>query len=89
MLLNYFTIALRNFKQHKMFTFINVLGLALGIATCMLINFWVQRELSYNRFNDKADRIFRVERDFTIEGREEIWPITSGPYGPALVNDYP
>lgn len=89
MLLNYLKIAFRNFKQHKMFTFINVLGLAIGIATCMLINFWLQRELSYDRFNDKADRIFRVERHVTFEGKDEIWPITSGTYGPVLVSDYP
>jgi len=89
MVRNYIKIAFRNCKKHKLFTFINVFGLAIGIATCMMINFWVQRELSYDRFNKNADRIFRIERRITFEGRDEIWPITSGAYGPALLNDYP
>ncbi len=89
MFLNYIKIAFRNFKQHKMFSFINVFGLALGIAACMMINFWVQRELSYDRFNKNADRIFRIERDIKFEDRDEIWPITSGTYGPAIAAEYP
>ena len=86
---NYIIIAFRNCIKHKLFTFINVFGLAVGITTCIMINFWVQQELSYDRFNKNADRIFRIERDISFEGRDEIWPITSGAYGPALVNDYP
>lgn len=89
MFINYLKTAFRNFKRLKLFTFINVFGLAIGVATCMMINFWVQWELSYDRFNKNADRIFRVERDITFEERDEIWPITSGTYGPALANDYP
>jgi len=54
-----------------------------------MINFWVQKELGYDKFNKNADRIFRIERDISFEGRDEIWPITSGAYGPALLNDYP
>jgi putative ABC transport system permease protein len=86
---NYIKIAFRNCRKQKLFSFINVFGLAIGIATCIMINFWVQRELGYDKFNKNADRIFRIERDISFEGRDEIWPITSGAYGPALVNDYP
>jgi putative ABC transport system permease protein len=60
MLRNYLKIALRNLLKHKGYTFINVFGLAVGIACCVLILLFVRDELSYDRFHEKADRIYRV-----------------------------
>ena len=60
MLKNFFTVAFRNLWRNKATTLIHVLGLALGIATFLLIVLFVQRELSFDRFNKKADRIVRV-----------------------------
>src|SRR5260221_3961942 len=60
MLKNYFTIALRNLRRNKLFSAINIFGLALGLATCLLILLFVQHELSYDRYNEKADQIVRV-----------------------------
>ena len=57
---NYFKVALRNLWRNKGFTAINIFGLALGIATCLLITLFVQNELSYDRYNDKAGQIVRV-----------------------------
>ena len=63
MLKNYFKISIRNLKKHKAYTFINVFGLAFGMACCIAIALFVQDELKYDRFYDDADRIYRVALD--------------------------
>ena len=60
MLRNYLVIALRNFLRQKVFTIINVMGLAVGMACSILILLWVSHELSYDRFNERSDRLYRV-----------------------------
>ena len=60
MLKNYFTIAFRNLVRNKLFTGLNMLGLAIGLACSMFIFLWVQDELSYDRFNANADKIYRI-----------------------------
>lgn len=60
MLSNYIKIALRNMKRHKVHTFINITGLALGFACSMFIALYVAHELSYDRFHESADRIYRI-----------------------------
>ena len=57
---NYFTVALRHLNRQKGYSLINVTSLALGIACCLLIVLFIRDELSYDRFHDKADRIYRV-----------------------------
>ncbi|UCC45354.1 MAG: ABC transporter permease [Candidatus Zixiibacteriota bacterium] len=57
---NYLTVAFRNMRKHKGYTFINITGLAIGIACCLLISLWVLDELSYDRFHANAGRIFNV-----------------------------
>jgi len=89
MFTNYLKIAVRNFKRYKLFSFINVFGLAIGIATCMIISFWVQRELSYDRFHKNAHRIYRLERELFRDNLYSRWPIVSGAYKQALIDDYP
>src|SRR5688572_4130381 len=86
---NYFKIALRNLLKQKFYTFINVAGLTLGISCCLLIFLFVQNELSYDKFHVKGDRIFRVLRVAAMNGEEGKIPYTSGPYGRALVTDFP
>src|SRR4030042_4109198 len=55
---SYFTIAIRNIKKYKGYSFINTFGLAVGIASCLLILLFVQDELSYDRYNENVDRIY-------------------------------
>src|SRR4030042_21088 len=86
---NYIKIAIRNFKTHRMFSFINVCGLAIGIATFMLISLWVQKELIYDTFHTKADRIYRVERELFRDNLYSRWPICNARYKQALIDDYP
>lgn len=61
MLKNYLKIALRNIKTHKIISLINVAGLAIGMAGCILIILWLQDEHLFDKFHEKADRIYRVE----------------------------
>jgi putative ABC transport system permease protein len=63
MIQNYFRTALRNFSGHAIFSFINVLGLTVGLTACFLIYIYVSFEISYDRFHTKADRIYRVACD--------------------------
>ncbi len=86
---NYLKIAYRYFIGHKLFSFINVSGLAIGIATCAIISLWVQRELSYDRFHKNAHRIYRVERELFRDNSYSRWPITGGAYKQALIDDFP
>lgn len=60
MIKNYFKIALRNLFKHKVYSFINIFGLAVGIACCLLIGLYVQNEWSYDTFHSKSDRIYRA-----------------------------
>lgn len=63
MIRNFFLVAWRGLKKNRLFSFINIFGLAIGLGVCLLIAFYVANELSYDRFNLKADRIFRLDAD--------------------------
>jgi len=86
---NFLKIATRNFIRRKSFTFINVLGLGIGMAASILIAMWVFHETSYDKFHDDSDRIYRVERDMFFQGQRHIVPITAALYGPTLAEDMP
>jgi len=89
MLRNYFKIAFRNLWRNKAFTAINIAGLALGIATCLLIMLFVQSELGYDRYNEKASRIVRV----VIRGKMQVGEIKDAhvmpPVAATLKKDFP
>jgi putative ABC transport system permease protein len=72
MLKNYLKIALRNLARHKGYTFINILGLAVGIAASVLIVLYVADELGYDRFHENADRIHRITADWSNRGDSKI-----------------
>lgn len=89
MLKNYLLVAFRNLIRHRAYSFINIVGLAVGIACCILILLFVQDEFSYDRFHAKADRIYDVLRETRSEGQTQIVPRTSGALHSVLVNDLP
>ena len=89
MLKNYFKIAWRNIQKQKAFSFINIFGLAVGIAAFWLIALYVTDEWSYDRYNTKADRIFRVAQHGQWNGGKFDLAITSPPYAPTLKADFP
>src|SRR5258706_5228448 len=69
MIKNYFKIAWRNIKRHKVYSGINILGLAIGIAACLLILQYVSFELDYENFQAKKDRVYRVLQDRYDNGK--------------------
>ena len=89
MIRSYLKIALRTLLKNKGFTFINILGLALGLATCLLIIFFVVDELSYDRYNTKYDRIYRVNTDLKYNGTTTLYAITALPVAAAMVKEFP
>jgi len=63
MIKNYFKVAWRKIKKNKLYTFVNITGLTIGIASCLLIGLYIAHEVSYDRFNKNADRIVRLTMD--------------------------
>ncbi|MBN8823309.1 MULTISPECIES: ABC transporter permease [unclassified Spirosoma] len=89
MLLNYIKIAWRNLVRNKAFSAINIVGLALGLATCLLISLYLFNELSYDRYNEKADRIVRVVFQAITNGGQINEANVMPPVAPTLKADYP
>ena len=89
MLKNYLKVAFRNLIRFKIYSFINIAGLAIGIACCLLILLYIQNELSYDRFNKNADRIFRINTDLKFGATELAIPVCSDMMGPMLKQDFP
>ena len=89
MLRNYIKIVYRSIRRHKMFSFINIAGLAAGIACCIFIFIWVHDEQSFNRFHEKIDRIYLVRS--RIQSGNAIRQISGSPpmLGPALQSEFP
>ena len=86
---NTFRAAVRNIRKGKVFSIINIFGLAMGLSACLLIALFVVDEFSYDRFNDNADRIFRVVYDAHLNGNAFIGNYAPFPMGPTLVAEYP
>lgn len=89
MLKNYLKIAVRHLKQHKGYTSINVAGLAVGMACCMLIYLFVQDERQYDRFHENADRIYRVVNDRQVGDNITARAWTPPAMGPTLREEFP
>ncbi len=89
MLKNYFKITLRNISRNKMYSALNIVGLAIGLACCILILLYVHDELSYDRFHDNADSIYRVVPTITTSERTMYLAINAHVQGPMLKNEFP
>src|SRR4051812_16335132 len=87
MIKNYLKTAWRNLSKNKVFSFINILGLTIGITCCMMIFLFIMNEFSVDKFHKKGDRIYRVMRGFEVNGKKSYVPYLSGPYANALLND--
>ncbi len=89
MLKNYLKLTLRNIGRQKGYSFVNIVGLAIGMACCILIAQYVAYELSYDNYHLDGDRIFRVAEDGQSQQERRIAAVTSAPMAPALKEDYP
>jgi len=86
---NYFNVAFRSILKDKFYTLINVFGLVLGITSCIFIAIFIKDELSFDRFNSKADRIYRINEFIVTEGGGERSSSAPFPVGPTLLDEYP
>ncbi len=89
MIQNYFKIAFRSLWRNKGYSAINIFGLAMGLATCLLITLYVTDELSYDKFYKNADRIYRINTDINFGGGDLHYTQTSDMMGELLKKDYP
>jgi putative ABC transport system permease protein len=89
MLKNYIKIALRNLRRNKLYSLLNITGLAIGITCCVLIMLYVQDELSFDRFHEKAERIYRVSSHFVLKDRIMDFASTAHVQGPMFKDEYP
>lgn len=85
---NYLKTAWRNLMKSKVFSFINILGLTIGITVCMMIFLFIMNEFGVDRFHKDGDRIYRVMRGFVRDGESKSVSYLSGMYEPALLNDF-
>jgi len=86
---NYFKTAWRNIRKNKLFSFINILGLSIGIATCFIIMLYVQDELSYDKFNKNADNIARVVFHANVNGGKIDESVVMPPLAATMKKDFP
>ncbi|MEM1135125.1 MAG: ABC transporter permease [Bacteroidota bacterium] len=89
MKLTLFRIAFRNLPKNRIYTFINLIGLTLGISFAFLIYIYVKHQLSYDNYIPQAENVYRISADYTISGRQHIYANAPRPLGATLVEEYP
>jgi len=89
MIRNYFKIALRNLKKNRLYTLINVFGLSIGLAACVLITLYITSELTYDSFHKKSDRIVRVTAEYKLSSDINTTAVTGTKVGPELTRQLP
>lgn len=89
MLRNQLKIAWRYLLRSKSYSFINILGLSIGIACCLMILLYVQQELSYDKFHEKGDQIYRMALERKYPGRATPYAIVPQSFAQAVANDFP
>jgi len=89
MIRNYFKIAWRHLRKNKLYAFVNVLGLSIGIASCLLIGVYILNELSFDRFHKNSDRIVRVTMDYNSGDQQNKVALTGTKVGPQFARTFP
>ena len=89
MLKNYLKIALRNFRRHKGYSFINIAGFAIGMAVCLLILIYVRQELSYDKYHKDVGRIYRITQDIRTQTSNRHFAPVSPMVAPTLKAEFP
>lgn len=89
MIKNYFTIAIRNLSKHRFYTFINIAGLATGVAACLIIVLFVLNELSFDKHHEKANRIYRVNSEIKFGETHYKLALGSAPLADAMRHEFP
>ncbi len=89
MISNYIKSAFRNIVKNKFYSILNILGLSIGLTAFIFLYLHIHDEMSYDAYHEKASRIYRIESNFTIAGKNEMFAIVPVPMGPALQIEYP
>jgi putative ABC transport system permease protein len=89
MLKNLIKTAVRHILKHPGYSFLNILGLTLGITSAIFLIIYVSDEVSYDRYHEKADRIYRVSSTIKEPDDQFTWIIAQIPFGPQVAHDYP
>lgn len=89
MIKNLFKTALRHIRKHYGYSLLNIIGLTLGITSALFLIIYVSDEISYDRYHEKADRIYRVSSKITETDDQFTWNVAQIPMGPQVVQDYP
>lgn len=89
MIKNYFKTTFRNLIKHKGYSFINITGLALGIACCLLIILYVKDELTFDRFHKNGDNIYRMQSALLMNDNKQVFNAVGLPTGPTMVDEIP
>lgn len=89
LLLNYVKVARRNVFRQKVYSFINILGLSIGITACIFAGLYTKNELSYDKYHKNADQIYRVSLSHSESGNTEYSADSPALLGPSLKNVYP
>jgi len=89
MLKNYFKIAWRNLKKNRLYAFVNITGLTIGMVSCLLIGINIKDELSFDRFNKNAGKIVRVTMDYYQGGAPQKVALTGTKVGPQFKRTFP
>ena len=89
MLKNFLISAFRNLLRNKFYAFLNILGLSVGLAAFIFILLYVRDEITYDKHNLNHERIYRIESDFNISNRHDLFAIVPVPMGPAMKLEFP
>jgi len=86
---NFLKSLYRNIIRNKFYSALNIIGLSVGLATALVILLYVQDELSYDKYNSKYDRIFRLEGKFVVNNKPDQFAVVPNPMGPAFKLEFP
>src|ERR1043165_432605 len=86
---NYLKIAWRSLMKNKIFSFINIFGLSVGLTCCMLITIYLYHEVNYDKYHHNVDQLFQLSTIFTGNGKESKTPNTPAPMAAAMQKEYP
>ncbi len=89
MIKNFLRIALRNLKKDSWYSLVNIVGLTIGITFSLFLIFYIKDELSYDKYNKNADRIYRINSYIHEKDKNTDWALSQFPMGPTLKKDYP
>lgn len=89
MLLNYLKIAFRNLLRNRFFSFVNILGLSVGIVSTIMVILFVKEELAYDKHHSRHEHIYRVISNFHVNNKQDLFALSAAPLAPTLADEYP